>query len=166
MFSFHLLRCPGCAYWIMIDVGVEEVLGPPLIICKRCQNEVHTHLREWPALSAFSRLLYLAVSLLAAVFGAYFLAGGLYVLVTGRLFSDAAWRDPFFLALYAGFAAATALARLLFVILSLKRTRQAGPLLEVSLTTARLNAGLYYTLAVILLIVLDYFLVYQTQFAG
>lgn len=164
MLAIRLLRCPVCSFLTKVDIGFIDILGPPIFICKRCQSKVPTHLREWNALSIQGRIEYIAVSILAVIFGSYFLAASMYIALTDQLFSDSAWYDFRFLTLYIGIGVLTALIKILCVSFSKNRTKNDDGLVKVSLTTWYMNIGLYYTLAVVFLICLDYYFIYEPKF--
>jgi hypothetical protein len=120
---------------------------------------VYTNLREWNSLSTWGRIGYGSISVIAVIFGSYFIGASMYIMLIGRSFSDAAWQDPIFLMMYIGLGMITALLKILCVQLSIRRAKNRGELIELSLTTWYMNFGLYYTLAFVVLLGLDYYFI-------
>lgn len=159
MFEIKFLRCPNCSSLIKIDVGIVDVMGPPVVLCKHCEAKVDTNLREWNSLRGWGRIGYGSISVLAVIFGSYFIGASMYIMLIGRSFSDVAWQDPIFLMMYIGIGIITALLKILCVRLSIKRAQNSEELIQVSLTTWHMNFGLYYTLAFVVLLGLDYYFI-------
>jgi hypothetical protein len=152
----RFFRCPTCFYLTKIDIGFEDILGPPVVVCKHCQNEIKTGLQEWDALRKLVRIQYVLVSMIAIIFGSYFLAASLYILLTNNLFSDLAWSDYRFLALYSAAVLLTAVLKIEMVRLSRRRVQTDCEVVEASLLTWHMNFGLYYAGTVIILILVGY----------
>jgi hypothetical protein len=162
MISFSINKCPFCSFIYKIEIGFGIKLGPPIAICAHCHKQINTGLFEWGKTKVEDRILFIIVTIISIIFGGYFIAAPLYVLLTHKLFIDANWRDWQFISLYSIIGAIIALLTILTITFSKEREKTDGKLITLSLFTWYINSSLWYFIILIFVLFLTYVIGFST----
>jgi hypothetical protein len=156
MISFSVYKCPFCSFIYKIEIGFGIKLGPPIAICGHCHKPFSTSLVEWGKTKFEDRLLFGLVSIISILFGGYFIAAPLFILITHKAFKNANWGDWKFLSLYSVIGIIIALITVLTIAMSKKREDSNVKLISLSVVTWYINTSLWYFIILIIALSLVY----------